>query len=131
MDHDQFFKRLMRLFLRDFFEVFYPEWAGRLRFDQAEWVEQEVFPNPPRGEKRVVDILVKIPIIPADPPRENEPRESVALILIEAEVSTRLADFRLRMYDCTRVMTEKTGLDVLPIAIFLTLRLDGRNTDVY
>jgi hypothetical protein len=37
MDHDQFFKLMMRLFLRDFFEVFYPEWLGRLRFEEAEW----------------------------------------------------------------------------------------------
>jgi Domain of unknown function (DUF4351) len=79
----------------------------------------------------VVDILVKMPIIPSDPPRENEPRESVALILIEAEGSTRLADFRLRIYDYTKAISDKTGLDVLPIAIFLSLRLDGRGTDFY
>ena len=131
MNHDQFFKRMMRLFLRSFFEVFYPEWSTRLRFERAEWLEQEVFPNPPRGEKRVVDILVKIPIIPADPPRENEPRESMALILIEAEGSTRLAEFRERVYDYTRALREKHGLDVLPIALFLSLRLDGRGTDLY
>ena len=131
MDHDQFFKLMMRLFLRDFFEVFYPEWLGRFRFEEAEWIEQEIFPNPPRGEKLVVDILVKMPIIPSDPPRENEPRESVTLILIEAEGSTRLADFRPRIYDYTRSVSDKTGLDVLPIAIFLSLRLDGRSTDFY
>ncbi|WP_020470233.1 RpnC/YadD family protein [Zavarzinella formosa] len=131
MDHDQFFKKLMHLFLRDFFEIFFPAWVNRFRFDQVEWVEQEIFPDPPRGEKLVVDVLAKLPVIPADPPRENEPRESVALVLIETEGSTRLADFRQRMYDYTTGAGDKLGLDVLPVAIFLNLRMEGRNTDVF
>ena len=130
MNHDQLFKLMMHLLLKDFFEVFFPEWAGRFLFGQAEWLEQEIFPEPPRGEKLVVDMLVRLPTVPADPPRENEPRDSLALLLIEAENSTGLADFRERMYNYTVSVAKKYDLDVLPVAIFLKLRLDGRGTDV-
>src|SRR5207237_5165694 len=54
VDHDQFFKRLMHLFLREFVDLFFADWVGRFDFAQVEWLEQEVFPDPPRGEKRVV-----------------------------------------------------------------------------
>ncbi len=121
---------MMHLLLKDFFEVFFPEWAGRFLFEQAEWLEQEIFPEPPRGEKLVVDMLVRLPTVPADPPRDNEPRDSLALLLIEAENSTGLADFRERMYNYTVSVAKKYELDVLPVAIFLKLRLDGRGTDV-
>ncbi len=131
MNHDQFFKRQLHLFLADLFAVFYPAWAPRFRFDQVEWLEQEVFPEPPRGEKLVVDVLAMLPTAPADPPRENEPRESLALILIEAESSERLTEFRERMYDYTMAIRKRTGRDVLPVAIFLNLRLDGRGEDAF
>lgn len=62
MDHDQFFKHLMKLFLRQFFELFYPQWIGKLDLDHVEWLEQEVFSDPPKGERRVVDLLVKAPL---------------------------------------------------------------------
>jgi len=130
VDHDQLFKLVMHAHLKDFFEVFFPAWADRFHFDQAEWLEQEVFPAPPRGEKFVVDMLVRLPTVPADPPRDHEPRDSLALIIIEAENSTGLADFRERMYNYTVSVGKKFGLDVLLIAIFLKLRLDGRGTDV-
>lgn len=131
MDHDQFFKRLMHLFLREFFDLFFPQWLDRLDISRVEWLEQEVFPDPPRGEKRVVDILAKLPTIAGHPPRANEPRNSVVLIHIECESSDRVSDFRERMYDYYHDVTKRTGMDVLPIAIFLRIGMEGQGIDKY
>ena len=49
-DHDQRFKTLLREFLPEFFELFFPEWAARFDFSSTEWLEQEAFLDPPGGE---------------------------------------------------------------------------------
>ena len=131
MDHDQFFKRLMHLFLREFFELFFADWVARFDFARVEWLEQEVFPDPPRGEKRVVDVLAKLPTVAGDPPRDHEPRDSIALIHIEVESADRAAGFAERMYAYYQDVTAKYPLDVLPIGIFLNVGLDGRGTDAF
>jgi len=131
MDHDQFFKRLMHLFLREFFELFFEAWLDRFDFARVEWLEQEVFPDPPRGEKRVVDLLAKIATVPGDPPREHEPQGSMLLIHIEVESSDSLRDFRERMYEYHHDVRKKYKMDVLPIGIFLSVGLDGRGRDSY
>jgi hypothetical protein len=131
MDHDQFFNRLMHLFLREFMELFFPDWVDRFDFDRVEWLEQEVFPDPPKGEKRVVDVLAKLPTIPADPPRPHEPRDSILLIHIEAESADRVSEFRERMYEYYHDVRAKFQLNVLPIGIFLSVGLKGRGTDTF
>ena len=35
VDHDQFFKRMMHLFLREFFELFFAEMVSRFDFDRV------------------------------------------------------------------------------------------------
>lgn len=131
MDHDQFFKRMMHLFLREFFELFFADLVSRFDFDRVEWLEQELFRDPPHGEKRVVDILARLPTVPADPPEENEPKDSLVLVHIEAESRDSVTDFPKRMYDYYTDLTEKFDLEVLPIAIFLSVGLDGLGTGVY
>ncbi len=49
IDHDQRFKSLLKAFFAEFFQVFFPEWADRFDFSRVEWLEQEVFTDPPRG----------------------------------------------------------------------------------
>jgi Domain of unknown function (DUF4351) len=131
VDHDQFFKRLMHLFLREFFELFFADWVDRFDFKRVEWLEQEVFPDPPRGAKRVVDVLAKLPTVPAEPPRANEPRDSLVLIHVEIESADHVTAFAERMYAYYRDVTAKYELDVLPVGIFLSVGLDGRGTDAF
>lgn len=131
MDHDQFFKRMMHLFLREFFELFFVDWLNRFDFDRVEWLEQEVFPDPPRGEKRVVDILAKLPTIPSNPPEENEPKDSLVLVHIEVESRDSVSEYPKRMYEYYTKLSGKYDFEVLPIAIFLSVGLDGLGTGVY
>ena len=57
MGHDERFKLLLREFLREFFELFFPDLVGRLDFAAAVWLQQEPITDPPAGEKRTIDLL--------------------------------------------------------------------------
>src|SRR5205807_732618 len=56
-DHDQQFKSLWKAFFAEFFQVFFPAWADRFDFPRVDWLEQEVFTDPPRGERRSLDLV--------------------------------------------------------------------------
>lgn len=53
-DHDQRFKTLLKELLPEFFELFFAEWAARFDFSTVEWLDKEVFPDPPEGQRRVL-----------------------------------------------------------------------------
>ena len=59
-DHDQRWKTLLREFLDEFFRRFFPEWAELLDFSQVEWLDKEVFPDPPEGRRRALDLPVRL-----------------------------------------------------------------------
>lgn len=48
-DQDQRLKTLLREFAWEFFDLFFPNRAGRLDFSRAQWRDQEAFVFPPRG----------------------------------------------------------------------------------
>ena len=74
-DHDQRFKTLLREFLPEFFELFFADWAARFDFAGTEWLEQEAFLDPPGGEKRILDLVAKVPTRVACPgPGRAAPR---------------------------------------------------------
>ena len=61
MDHDQRFKLLIQEFFGDFLDLFFHQWAERLDTSQVEWLDKEVFLDPPQGEKGVLDLVAKLP----------------------------------------------------------------------
>ena len=61
-DHDQQFKTLIREFLREFIRLFFPDWYERFDFDNIEWLDKEIFLDPPRGETRNLDLVAKVPV---------------------------------------------------------------------
>jgi hypothetical protein len=61
LDHDQRFKTLIREFFRDFLALFFADWERRLDCDAAEWLDKEVFPDPPEGPRRILDLVAKVP----------------------------------------------------------------------
>ena len=38
-----------------------PAWVPLFDYPKLEWIEQEIFPDPPKGERRAIDILAKMP----------------------------------------------------------------------
>src|SRR5262249_24741625 len=74
-DHDQRFKSLLKEFFAEFFQVFFPAWADRFDFPHVDWLEQQVFTDPPRGERRSLDLVARLPLRPGVPPPEPAPGE--------------------------------------------------------
>jgi hypothetical protein len=131
-DHDQRFKA----FLAEFFETFLPAWADRFDFPRVDWLEQEVFTDPPRGERRAVDLVARLPLRPGVPPPTATAEPAAAqpwLTLIHVEVESRdsVAPLRPRMHSYYEQLRRRHGLPVLPIALYLRVGLDGIGWDVY
>ena len=58
MDHDQRFKHLIQLFFLEFLQLFFKNWAERLDAAKVEWLDKEVFIDPPEGERRILGTTV-------------------------------------------------------------------------
>jgi hypothetical protein len=136
-DHDQRFKSLLKAFFAEFFQVFFPAWADRFDFARVDWLEQEVFTDPPRGERRCLDLVARLPLRPGVPPpapalAPGEPAESwLTLIHVEIESQDTVAPLRPRMHAYYEQLRRRHGLPVLPIALYLRVGLDGIGWDVY
>ncbi len=122
-DHDQRFKRLIQMFLAELFEAFFPAWFGRFDFKGATWLEQEVFLDPPQGERRVIDLVARLPLKPKSD--ETTIAQELALIHIEVEAEETTVPLRKRFYDSYQALRRKHDLPVLPVAIFLRVGLEG------
>jgi hypothetical protein len=133
-DHDQRFKSLLKAFFAEFFQTFFPTWADRFDFARVDWLEQEVFTDPPRGERRSLDLVARLPLRPGVPP--PAPSGEVAdcwLTLIHVEIESRdtAAPLRPRMFAYYGQLRRRHGLPVLPIALYLRVGLDGIGWDIY
>ena len=127
-DHDQRFKMLIREFFADFMRLFFSTWAGDLDCESSEWLEQEVFPDPPGGPRRIMDLVARLPIRDS---AAGEPGSLLALVHIEIESPEAAAPFRRRMYRYNGHLRDKYDLPVLPIGVFLKVGLDGIGIDTY
>ena len=74
-DHDQRFKALLKEFFAEFFQVFFPAWADRFDFARVDWLEQEVFTDPPRGSAAA---STWSPACPCDPAYRSRRRHRVS-----------------------------------------------------
>src|SRR6266446_1992381 len=85
-DHDQRFKNLLHEFFEAFMRLFFPQWAARFDFSGIEWLDKEVFTDPPHGERRFLDVEAKLPtrqVVPAQ--RPGEENSWIALVHVEIE----------------------------------------------
>jgi hypothetical protein len=135
VDHDQRFKSVLKTFFAEFFQAFFPAWAGRFDFSGVDWLEQEVFTDPPRGERRTLDLVARLPLRPGVPPPAPTPGEPadrwLTLIHVEIESQDTVAPLRPRMFAYYEQLRRRHGLPVLPIALYLRVGLDGIGWDVY
>ena len=131
-DHDQRLKILIREFLREFFALFFPLWFERFDFTAVEWLDKEVFLDPPQGEHRVADLVARIPThreLPGQ--RVGERGGFLALIHIEVESDDRTTRLKPRMPVFYNQLRQRHQLPVLPIAVYLRVGMQGVGWDVY
>jgi hypothetical protein len=135
VDHDQRFKSLLKAFFAEFFQVFFPDWADRFDFSRVDWLEQEVFTDPTRGQRRSLDLVARLPLRPGVPPPASAPGEPADcwLTLIHIEIDSRdtVVLLRPRMVSYYEQLRRQHDLPVLPIALYLRVGLDGVGWDVY
>jgi hypothetical protein len=132
MEHDQRFKVLLQEFLSEFLALFFPDLLPHLDLGQVIWLHQEIYPEPQQGTTRSIDLLARIPLLPSAAELGPEAPDFDALLLhIEIESADTVEPFRRRMYEYFHFLTEKHGLTVLPIAVYLRVGLEGRGKDVY
>lgn len=131
-DHDQRFKMLLHEFLGDFLRLAVPEWADRFDTSAVEWLTQEVFPDPPSGERRRADVVAKLPLRPGVvSPLASTKGPWLTLIHVEIESEESVAALRERMYLYYHDLRRRYGLPVLPIALFLRVGYNGLGQEEY
>src|SRR5436309_3729800 len=97
-DHDQRLKVLLKEFFEQFLLCFFPDWAARFDFSDLTWLDKEVFLAPPQGEKRQLDLVVRLRLRPGVPPPQEGFTELVALVHMEVESRDSVQPFRPRMF---------------------------------
>lgn len=130
-NHDQRFKNLLEAFLAEFLRLILGDEAAR-RYDctKAEWLPQEVYPDPPQGQRLVIDAVVKVPVAAAvDAQQERQPEPWV--VLIHAEIESEDSVAPLRVYDYRHELRRKYNLPVLSLGVYLNVALDGLGWDSY
>ncbi|HJT78064.1 MAG TPA: DUF4351 domain-containing protein [Gemmataceae bacterium] len=131
-DHDQRFKTLLREFFGDFLRLFFAPWAERLDCDKVEWLDKEVFPEPPEGARHVLDLVARLPtrqVVPGQ--RAGEPASWLALVHVEIESPDKVAPLRPRMFRYYVHLRDRYGLPVLPVGLYLRVGLQGTGIDAY
>jgi hypothetical protein len=131
-DHDQRFKSLLQEFFGEFLHLFFAAWANRLDCDTVEWLDKEVFPDPPEGARHILDLVAKLPTRQAVPgQRPGEPDSWLTLVHVEIESPDKATPLRPRMFRSYVHLRARYGLPVLPIALYLRVGLQGIGVDVY
>lgn len=127
MDHDQRFKTLIREFFADFLGLFFAEWAARFDLRAIEWLDKEVFPDPPEGTRHILDMVARVPVAP----HAGTPSFTMLLVHIEIESTDRTTEVKPRLPSYYRSLRDKYQLPVLPIVVYLKVGLDGIGIDAY
>ncbi len=128
-NHDQRFKSLLKEFLPEFFELFFPEWTKQFEFDQTEWLDTETFSDPPEGDRRMLDLVAKLKCRNKD--NSEKTGEWLSLIHIEVESATTISPLRRRMHRYYADLRQRHNLPVLPVAPYLRVGMDGIGIDEY
>jgi hypothetical protein len=111
--------------------LFFGAWAERLDAAHVEWLDKELFLNPPEGDRRYLDLVGKVPTREkVDDQRPGKPGHWLALVHIEIESPETVAPLRPRMLEAY-VQLRRQGFPVLPIGVYLRVGLDGIGIDSY
>jgi Domain of unknown function (DUF4351) len=131
-DHDQRFKTLLREFFAEFVQLFFPAWADRFDFSGVEWLDQEAFPDPPQGRRRVPDLVARLPVrLPPTLEDLNQQQPWIVLLHVEVEARDSVAPLRGRMFAYYHYLRYKHQIPVLPVGLYLQVGLDGVGWDVH
>lgn len=127
MDHDQRFKEMIRLFFPEFMNLFFESYATDFDLTSPEWLDKEVLPNPPEGERHVLDLVAKLRTKRSS--TTGVPEECLALVHVEIEAQDRTTKLKPRLPRYFFHLHDKHRLPVLPIALYLRVGMEGIGID--
>jgi hypothetical protein len=127
-DHDQRLKTILREFFAEFMHLFFEEWAEDLDLPAVEWLDQEAFPDPPDGPRRLLDLVAKVNLLR---PIDDYAGPLLALVHIEIESAQSTTDIRRRMSRYHVALRDRYDLPVLPIVVLLKVGLNGIGIESY
>lgn len=127
MDHDQRFKEMIRLFFPEFMSLFFETYATDFDLTSPEWLDKEVLPNPPEGERHVLDLVAKLRTKRSS--TAGVPEECLALVHVEIEAQDRTTELKPRLPRYFFHLHDKHRLPVLPIALYLRVGMEGIGID--
>lgn len=109
-DHDQFFKQLLQEFFGDLLHIVAPTLAEKLRIEDPRFLKDELFLDPPTGERRFVDLVAQVESIDGPP--------EVVLVHVEVEARARRT-MGLRLYEYAMQLWLRHRRPVVPIVLYL------------
>jgi predicted RNA-binding protein with PIN domain len=115
IDHDQLFKQLIGTFFLEFLDLFAPDLAVNIDRDSLEFLPQEYFTDLVAGERRAMDLVVRVNL--RRRPNEPEVGKVWAIVNLEHQSSSE-ADFNRRMFFYFTQLHRQYLEPVYPIAIF-------------
>jgi hypothetical protein len=127
-DHDQRLKTILREFFAEFMHLFFAEWAEDLDLPAVEWLDQEAFPDPPDGPRRLLDLVAKVNLLR---PIDDYAGPLLALVHVEIESAQSTTDIRRRMSRYHVALRDRYDLPVLPIVVLLKVGLNGIGIESY
>lgn len=132
-DHDQILKSVLQASLPGFFRLFLPDLEPLFDFSDVTWLAEEVFVDPPTGSRRRLDLIAQVRLREpmTDAMTGDQAEHLVAAIHVEIEGRDSLQVFRPRMCRYFFLLSEKLGLPVLPIAVFLHRKMAGVGEDAF
>ena len=108
MTHDQRFKSLIREFLLQFLQLFFGDWLDLIDLSDMEWLDQEIFSDPPDGDRHVLDLVVRVRSREPIPPWHDRPGSDFAMaVLIEIESPDSVTSITQRMPRYIRKLRDK------------------------
>lgn len=122
MAHDQLFKELLQAFLHEFMELFFPDIASRLDWEQVTFPNTELFTDVPEGSVRRADTVALVPTL------DDEPE----LVLIHVETqSVRRSEVRFRVFEYYMLLRLRYKLPVFPVALYIVPGTGGITHETY
>ena len=110
------------MFLRDFFQLFFPDVERRLDFGNVEFLDKEVFTDFPEGSSRRADVVAKL--------ATHDGKPELVLIHVEVQASHN-KEFPARMFEYYALLGARYNIPVFPIVVYLYGGREGLPTEEY
>ena len=103
-------EEILRTFLREFLELFFPDAAARLDFDSLRFPNKELFKGFPDGRPREPDLVAEV--------QGRDGKPEIVLVHVEVQAETEVA-FGRRMFEYYALLWLEFDAPVFPVVLYL------------